>query len=54
MDARNLDSRNIGVKSTPLSWKFVSKYQHRSNGGIPVYSEERLKERNEKVVLKLR
>ena len=27
----------------------MSKYEHRSNGGIPIFSEERLQERREKV-----
>lgn len=30
-------------------WRFVNRYAHRSNGGIPMFSEERLKERAEKV-----
>ena len=30
-------------------WRFVNKYANRSNGGIPIFSEERLKERAEKV-----
>lgn len=33
----------------PPSQKFVNKYQDRSNGGIPIFSEERLKERRDKV-----
>ena len=32
-------------------WRFVNRYAHRSNGGIPMFSEERLKERAEKVQL---
>lgn len=31
------------------SWKFVDKYKGRSNGGIPMFSEERIKERAQKV-----
>jgi hypothetical protein len=35
--------------SHPLnSWKFINKYSNRSNGGIPMFAEERLKERLEK------
>ena len=30
-------------------WRFVNKYTNRSNGGIPMFSEERSKERAEKV-----
>ena len=48
--ARLLNADAGGSKSMiPSTWKFVSKYQHRSNGGIPIYSEERLMERREKV-----
>lgn len=36
--------------STP-NWKFVNKYQNRHSGGIPIFSEERLQERKEKVRL---
>ena len=49
----SFDSRtgsDINAKSMlPSSWKFVSKYENRSNGGIPMFSEERLQERREKV-----
>lgn len=31
------------------TWKFVNRYAHRSNGGIPMFSEERLQERTRKV-----
>ena len=31
------------------TWKFVNRYAHRSNGGIPIFSEERLQERARKV-----
>ena len=38
--------------SHPLhGWRFINKYTHRSNGGIPMFAEERLKERSEKVVV---
>ena len=30
-------------------WRFVNRYTNRSNGGIPIFSEERSKERAEKV-----
>ena len=30
-------------------WRFVSKYANRSGGGFPIFSEERIKERAEKV-----
>ena len=33
----------------PAGPKFVSKYQDRSSGGIPIFSEERIKERKDKV-----
>ena len=32
-----------------LGWRFNNRYAHRSNGGIPMFAEERLKERAEKV-----
>lgn len=32
-------------------WRFINRYANRSNGGIPMFSEERLKERAEKVRL---
>lgn len=35
----------------PAVKKFVSKYKDRSNGGIPIFSEERIKERRDKVSL---
>lgn len=35
----------------PPDWKFVNKYQNRHSGGIPIFSEERLQERREKVRL---
>ncbi|XP_003384825.1 PREDICTED: cytosolic carboxypeptidase 2-like [Amphimedon queenslandica] len=39
--------------SHPLhSWRFINKYANRSNGGIPMFSEERQKERQEKARLK--
>lgn len=31
------------------SWRFVNRYKDRSNGGIPMFSEERSREREEKV-----
>ena len=31
------------------TWKFVNRYANRSNGGIPIFSEERLQERARKV-----
>ena len=38
--------------SHPLhSWRFINKYTNRSNGGIPMFSEERQRERQEKVFL---
>ena len=30
--------------------KFVNPYQHRSNGGIPIFSQERILERAKKVI----
>lgn len=33
------------ASSKLTSWRFVNKYEHRSNGGIPIFSEERLQER---------
>ena len=39
-----------GERRTALGWKFINKYKGRSNGGIPIFSEERLKERAEKVI----
>lgn len=51
--ARLLCDRDAAITSSksslPSTWKFVSKYQERSNGGIPIFSEERIKERKEKV-----
>lgn len=44
-----LTHSNITKHKLPPSQKFVSKYQDRSNGGIPIFSEERLKERRDKV-----
>jgi len=35
----------------PQVKKFVSKYRDRSNGGIPIFSEERIKERQDKVCI---
>ena len=34
----------------PTGWKFVNRYANRSNKGIPMFAEERLKERAEKQV----
>ena len=34
---------------TGSRWRFVNRYANRSNGGIPMFAEERLKERTEKV-----
>jgi hypothetical protein len=34
-------------QSTP-KWKFVNRYSNRSNGGIPMFAEERMKERMDK------
>lgn len=31
--------------------KFVNPYQHRSNGGIPIFSQERILERAKKVII---
>lgn len=46
--ARVLSMNGSGEKSTlPYTWKFVSKYENRSNGGIPIFSEERLQERKQ-------
>lgn len=42
-------SESSSKSTLPSGWKFVNKYQNRSNGGIPIYSEERLQERKEKV-----
>ena len=33
----------------PPGHRFVNRYANRSNGGIPMFAEERLKERAEKV-----
>lgn len=33
----------------PSGYRFVNRYANRSNGGIPMFSEERLRERTEKV-----
>ena len=49
-----LTNRGTNISRTsvlPSGWRFVSKYQNRSNGGIPIFSEERLQERREKVRL---
>lgn len=45
----SFDGRTDGNIKSMLPWRFVSKYQNRSNGGIPMFSEERLQERKEKV-----
>ena len=34
----------------PTGWKFVNRYANRSNKGIPMFAEERLKERAERQV----
>ena len=34
----------------PAGWKFVNRYANRSNKGIPMFAEERLKERAERQV----
>ena len=39
--------------TAPGSWKFINRYANRSNGGIPMFSEERMKERAEKMVSRL-
>ena len=33
----------------PSGYRFVNRYANRSNGGIPMFAEERSKERAEKV-----
>ena len=33
-------------------WHFINRYTHRSNGGIPMFSEERLRERAERTMNK--
>ena len=40
------DQQTNGKQQT---WRFVNRYAHRSSGGIPIFSEERLKERAKKV-----
>lgn len=37
------------INGKEQTWRFVNRYAHRSNGGIPIFSEERLKERAKKV-----
>ena len=38
-----------GSQQLGLGWTFINHYVHRSNGGIPMFAEERLKERAKKV-----
>lgn len=43
--ARLCPDDSASSKQLITSWRFVNKYEHRSNGGIPIFSEERLQER---------
>ncbi|XP_015750259.1 PREDICTED: cytosolic carboxypeptidase 3-like [Acropora digitifera] len=48
------DSSSKGRKVKTSFGKFVNPYTNRSNGGIPIYSQERIQERAKKVVMYVR
>lgn len=50
----NIDTRCLSFKQKKVKTnfgKFVNPYQHRSNGGIPIFSQERILERAKKVII---